>query len=161
MESIEKKENIKFEKQIAHDNYLNLSSIDSNQIRLHDQYIIWLSAGMLAIAIPQIINLINIKNSNHTYLLLISTLSLVFTLLMSLITIEVSSCRINYLLRGYDIVRHNGKLTKEGEKINKKAENYKKWVTILNLIILFLFIVGIIALILFLLINHKLINTQT
>lgn len=145
-------------KENAKSDYLKYSEINSNQTNLHDQYLIWLSAGVLSIAFPQILSLIDIINSMALFLLLLSAISFIITIIFSFINLEISSKVLLYRIETADILRHDGEETDKTALNDKKEYCLVKLVKILSKIIICSFIVGIIILLVFVSINYRIIN---
>lgn len=140
--------------------YLKFSEINANLSNLHDQYLIWLSAGVLSIAFPQILSIINIINSKALFLLLMSAISFIITIIISFINLEVCGKIISYRLKTVDILRTEGKETDETSSNDKKEYCLGKLVNVLSKIIICSFIIGLLSLLIYVSINYKIINIK-
>lgn len=157
-ESQEYLKNIEYYKKIAHEDYLKYREISANQTKLHDQYLIWLSAGVLAIAFPQILGLIDIINSTFPILLLSSAIFLIFTLLLCFNGLKLSTKLIEFRLNTLDYIRINGEENEQTESNDKEEYCLSKHIKRNDIHINVCFTLGIIFLIIFISINYKIIN---
>ncbi len=158
-EEKEYKKNIEYYKKIAHEDYLKYREISANQTRLHDQYLIWLSAGVLAIAFPQILSIIDIVNSTFPISLLLSAVFLIFTLILCFHGLQLSTKLLEFRLNTLDCIRLNGVENEKTEFNDKEEHCLSKQIKINDIKINVCFTLGIISLIFFISVNYKIINT--
>ena len=157
---MENNEENNYIKIFANEEYLKFLEINASQTRLQDQYLIWLSAGILAIGFPQILSLIPIANSKAPYLFLASALFFILTLILCFRSFDLSTniidARLDTLhLSRYDYDNDNAKTI---EKNNDTEKKYRKKALCNKRAISWSFILGLLLLIIFISINYKIIN---
>lgn len=142
-------------KKIAREDYQAYLEIESNQSRLNLQYILWMSAGALALTLSTLKTLFSLAVSKYPYLVFCSMLSFFITIILIFITLKFSSDQYFYRLDALDSKRKYGKLDKSGAKSEDKCISKRKKVEFFEIISLISFSIGFVLLFIFIYINYE------
>lgn len=160
MENKDYENHIKYIKEISNLEYLKFTEINANQSKQKDHYLIWLNAGVIAIAYPQILNLIVINNSSNPVLLLLSVICLIISLSLCFRNLYLSTRILDIRTATLAFLRINGTETENLKKNDTLEDEYRTKAKFNIILIAISFISGISLLILFITLNYKLINVQ-
>lgn len=122
-------------------------------MRLQDQYLIWISAGILTLVVPKIFQQYSLNIIYVSYFLLMAIIFFILVIILTIICLNISSKHLCMLILYSDYLRKNRVEEEETKKLLDKSSKLGGVIDILSLLCIIFFILGFIFLFLFIYIN--------